>query len=104
MGRGDREYINPSKGSGSHRGGALHLARIHGTEEDRVNCPFYFKIGIYLFKWSSFVLPYLFTNFAISHFLPCYLPFILFLPFKGLADMETDALASITCPHFLRRY
>jgi splicing factor U2AF subunit len=21
------------------------LARIHGTEEDRVNCPFYFKIG-----------------------------------------------------------
>lgn len=27
------------------RGGAEHLARIHGTEEDRVNCPFYFKIG-----------------------------------------------------------
>lgn len=26
-------------------GGAEHLARIHGTEEDRVNCPFYFKIG-----------------------------------------------------------
>eukprot|EP00924_Labyrinthula_sp_SR-Ha-C_P004272 augustus_masked-scaffold_3-processed-gene-19.11-mRNA-1 protein AED:0.03 eAED:0.03 QI:0/0/0/1/1/1/2/0/813 len=26
-------------------GGASHLARIHGTEEDRVNCPFYFKIG-----------------------------------------------------------
>jgi splicing factor U2AF 35 kDa subunit len=24
---------------------AKHLARIHGTEEDRVNCPFYFKIG-----------------------------------------------------------
>lgn len=24
---------------------ACHLARIHGTEEDRVNCPFYFKIG-----------------------------------------------------------
>ena len=24
---------------------ALHLARIHGTEEDRVNCPFYYKIG-----------------------------------------------------------
>lgn len=23
----------------------MHLARIHGTEEDRVNCPFYFKIG-----------------------------------------------------------
>ena len=22
-----------------------HLARIHGTEEDKVNCPFYFKIG-----------------------------------------------------------
>ena len=21
------------------------MARIHGTEEDRVNCPFYFKIG-----------------------------------------------------------
>eukprot|EP00579_Thalassiosira_antarctica_P005942 CAMPEP_0201902352 /NCGR_PEP_ID=MMETSP0902-20130614/54911_1 /ASSEMBLY_ACC=CAM_ASM_000551 /TAXON_ID=420261 /ORGANISM="Thalassiosira antarctica, Strain CCMP982" /LENGTH=278 /DNA_ID=CAMNT_0048436351 /DNA_START=92 /DNA_END=926 /DNA_ORIENTATION=- len=24
---------------------ARHLARIHGTEEDKVNCPFYFKIG-----------------------------------------------------------
>ncbi|GAX26158.1 splicing factor U2AF 35 kDa subunit [Fistulifera solaris] len=24
---------------------AHHLARIHGTEEDKVNCPFYFKIG-----------------------------------------------------------
>jgi splicing factor U2AF subunit len=27
------------------RGGAEHLARIHGTEDDKVNCPFYFKIG-----------------------------------------------------------
>lgn len=26
-------------------GGAEHLARIHGTEEDKVNCPFFFKIG-----------------------------------------------------------
>mmetsp|Transcript_4091 Transcript_4091/g.4739 ORF Transcript_4091/g.4739 Transcript_4091/m.4739 type:complete len:260 (-) Transcript_4091:211-990(-) len=24
---------------------AKHLARIHGTEEDKVNCPFYHKIG-----------------------------------------------------------
>lgn len=24
---------------------AQHLARIHGTEVDKVNCPFYFKIG-----------------------------------------------------------
>jgi splicing factor U2AF subunit len=24
---------------------AKHLSRIHGTEEDKVNCPFYFKIG-----------------------------------------------------------
>ena len=32
------------RGEGS-RGGAEHLARIHGTEEDKVNCPFYFKIG-----------------------------------------------------------
>lgn len=30
---------------GGSTGGAAHLARIHGTEEDRVNCPFYFKIG-----------------------------------------------------------
>lgn len=30
---------------GGSRGGAEHLARIHGTEEDKVNCPFYFKIG-----------------------------------------------------------
>lgn len=28
-----------------YQGGAEHLARIHGTEEDKVNCPFYFKIG-----------------------------------------------------------
>lgn len=27
------------------KGGAAHLARIHGTEEDKVNCPFYFKMG-----------------------------------------------------------
>lgn len=44
MGRGDREYSSNRSG-GNSRGGALHLARIHGTEEDRVNCPFYFKIG-----------------------------------------------------------
>lgn len=31
--------------SSGPRGGAEHLARIHGTEEDKVNCPFYFKIG-----------------------------------------------------------
>lgn len=31
--------------NGGFRGGAEHLARIHGTEEDKVNCPFYFKIG-----------------------------------------------------------
>ena len=24
---------------------AENLARIYGTEEDRINCPFYFKIG-----------------------------------------------------------
>lgn len=24
---------------------AHHLAKIHGTEEDKVNCPFYYKIG-----------------------------------------------------------
>ena len=24
---------------------AEHLARIFGSEEDRVNCPFYFKMG-----------------------------------------------------------
>lgn len=29
----------------AYLGGAEHLAKIHGTEEDRVNCPFYFKIG-----------------------------------------------------------
>lgn len=32
-------------GGGATGGGAEHLARIHGTEEDRVNCPFYYKIG-----------------------------------------------------------
>ena len=46
------------------RGGAEHLARIHGTEEDKVNCPFYFKIGaknriilIFIYyKLSSFII------------------------------------------------
>lgn len=33
------------RGGDQMGGGAEHLARIHGTEEDRVNCPFYFKIG-----------------------------------------------------------
>lgn len=33
------------RGGEQSGGGAEHLARIHGTEEDRVNCPFYFKIG-----------------------------------------------------------
>lgn len=33
------------RGDSGPGGGAAHLARIHGTEEDRVNCPFYYKIG-----------------------------------------------------------
>lgn len=33
------------RGGRGRSGGAAHLARIHGTEEDKVNCPFYFKIG-----------------------------------------------------------
>ncbi|KAI9923164.1 hypothetical protein PsorP6_002715 [Peronosclerospora sorghi] len=56
-GSSDRGYSSRSSGgaygrdrTGGRRseqsgGGAEHLARIHGTEEDRVNCPFYFKIG-----------------------------------------------------------
>ncbi|KAL4159918.1 hypothetical protein PRNP1_000490 [Phytophthora ramorum] len=57
-GGGERGYGGRSGGGGFSRdramggrrgeqsgGGAEHLARIHGTEEDRVNCPFYFKIG-----------------------------------------------------------
>lgn len=36
-------YIRSNRGPGG--GGAIHLARIHGTEEDKVNCPFYYKIG-----------------------------------------------------------
>lgn len=45
--RGSQRGGNPRGGGdrGSRGGGAEHLARIHGTEEDRVNCPFYFKIG-----------------------------------------------------------
>jgi len=34
-----------SRGGGLRSTMAEHLARIFGTEEDRVNCPFYFKIG-----------------------------------------------------------
>jgi len=32
---------------------AQHLANIFGTEKDRVNCPFYFKIG-YVSKLGLF--------------------------------------------------
>mmetsp|Transcript_9154 Transcript_9154/g.11383 ORF Transcript_9154/g.11383 Transcript_9154/m.11383 type:complete len:321 (+) Transcript_9154:59-1021(+) len=44
---GGNDDPNNSSGNrgGGGRGGAIHLARIHGTEEDRVNCPFFFKIG-----------------------------------------------------------
>ena len=31
---------------------AEHLASIFGTEKDRVNCPFYFKIGYVLLAWD----------------------------------------------------
>ncbi|RLN69427.1 hypothetical protein BBJ28_00016538 [Nothophytophthora sp. Chile5] len=43
----DRDRMAGGNGRRSEQpgGGAEHLARIHGTEEDRVNCPFYFKIG-----------------------------------------------------------
>lgn len=44
----DRDHVpgnNRRGGEPTTGGGAEHLARIHGTEEDRVNCPFYFKIG-----------------------------------------------------------
>ncbi|KAF1330175.1 Splicing factor u2af 35 kda subunit, partial [Globisporangium splendens] len=48
-GGGDRDRMMGRRGGGGggeqSGGGAEHLARIHGTEEDRVNCPFYFKIG-----------------------------------------------------------
>ncbi|GAA5919680.1 hypothetical protein JCM6882_004537, partial [Rhodosporidiobolus microsporus] len=29
----------------SHGGGASHLAAIYGSEQDKVNCSFYLKIG-----------------------------------------------------------
>jgi len=48
-GRNDTSnHPRPGGGPGGRSGksgGAAHLARIHGTEEDKVNCPFYFKIG-----------------------------------------------------------
>lgn len=82
MARGDREYI--SKGSGSHRGGALHLARIHGTEEDRVNCPFYFKIGIQVLFRLNCLFPHISSRplsplifcFVTAHILLFFLYFI----------------------------
>lgn len=53
---GQRPYGGWQGGGGGSGGGsrraprqggsaAEHLARVHGTEEDKVNCPFYFKIG-----------------------------------------------------------
>ena len=45
----DNDHYNDNDNdnkSNQHRSDmAKHLARIHGTEEDKVNCPFYFKIG-----------------------------------------------------------
>jgi splicing factor U2AF subunit len=31
--------------SRGYEGGAHHLARLHGTEEDKANCPFFYKVG-----------------------------------------------------------
>lgn len=39
------QYYRMGRQDDGPRGGAAHLARIHGTEEDKVNCPFYFKMG-----------------------------------------------------------
>eukprot|EP01047_Picozoa_sp_COSAG01_P099181 COSAG01_NODE_29244_length_642_cov_0.732965_1_plen_73_part_10 len=49
-GHDDRGYRGGGGGYGGGHddrggGGAGRLARIFGTEEDKVNCPFYFKIG-----------------------------------------------------------
>lgn len=41
-------FATPRDGGGRDGyggGGATRLAEIFGTEKDRVNCPFYFKIG-----------------------------------------------------------
>mmetsp|Transcript_20060 Transcript_20060/g.39413 ORF Transcript_20060/g.39413 Transcript_20060/m.39413 type:complete len:300 (+) Transcript_20060:107-1006(+) len=35
-----------TRGHQSRQGGARGLARIHGTEQDRVNCTFYIKMGV----------------------------------------------------------
>lgn len=35
---------------------AQHLANIFGTEKDRVNCPFYFKIGYVMWPRPAPVL------------------------------------------------
>lgn len=37
--------MSASYGRYGDTGGAMHLAKIHGTEDDKVNCPFFFKIG-----------------------------------------------------------
>ena len=44
-------------------GGAEHLARIHGTEEDKVNCPFYYKIGACRHGKSLFLI--LFIHYIV---------------------------------------
>ena len=45
MSSAGRECVPAGPPGGGGGRGPSHLARIHGTEEDKVNCPFYFKIG-----------------------------------------------------------
>uniref|UniRef100_A0A915AQD1 Splicing factor U2AF 35 kDa subunit n=1 Tax=Parascaris univalens TaxID=6257 RepID=A0A915AQD1_PARUN len=41
--------------------GAEYLASIYGTEKDKVNCSFYFKVKLQIFSGDGYVINTLFT-------------------------------------------
>ena len=69
---------------------ADHLASIFGTEKDRVNCPFYFKIGCVPLELAEWPMPH-----ACLPLLPHALPPCFPLP-AGPAATATAARACTT--------
>lgn len=67
---------------------ARQLARIHGTEEDRVNCPFYFKVGACRHE----------DRCSRRHLKPAFSQTILF---KHLYKRKASSIPSVTQEHLL---
>ena len=90
---------------------ASHLAKIHGTEEDKVNCPFYYKIGRSFFVCQSHLCTTIYsqrTSYTFGQFslflVPPRLTCLLDLNSitQVLVVMEIDVVDCITNQPFLK--